>query len=239
MKRDPNSLKKAALTMRLPEQLHQALVKSADNELLSVSAEAERRLKRTFDEDDQVGDVRLSALLRSMAASSSLIIEIHGPMRKSPAAGRAIHDAWHDALDRFLPIITGIKGPDKSVRELLSERSRLERRVRVYREAHGLDPLPFRSVAGPHSRPHDLTITEGKLIGGALDALAKEYENRLVPPTDEETRWAEITDEIQIIKAQHRSDAKGLGASVNLMIAMMGMLTPAERSAVVKALDRT
>lgn len=239
-KNDTNTLKKASLTMRLPKELHTRIADAADRELLSVSAEAERRLKRTFDEDDLAGDPRLSALLRYMAAGSALIIETHEALKISGTARREVHDLWLEAVERFLPAITKMNRVPADVRALMDERRKLQFAIKRDREARGLPAVPNRHLEGVDLKSGKFEVQNGHLIGGAVDALHHEYEKQILEPSPEEIRWAELCDQIAIINQKRRLEApERAGATVKLVRAMLAELTPKERQAVLRDLEES
>lgn len=233
-KNDPNTLKKASLTMRLPKELYAKIAESADRELVSVSAEAERRLKRTFDEDDLAGDPRLSALLRFMAAGSAMILETHGQLKFSETARRQLHELWLEAVERFLPAITDMDRPSANIRALMEERRKLQFSIKRDRENRGLNPIPSRHIDGVDLKSGKFEVKNGHLVGGAVDALAQEYTRQILDPSPEEHRWAEVTDQIAIINQKRRSSPpERAGATVKLVQAMLAELNPKERQAVL------
>lgn len=237
-KHDTNTSKKSSLTMRVTNELHDKLSKAATENLVSVSAEAERRLIRTFHEDELAGDARLSALLRHMASASSLIVETQGQLKTSARARELVHELWLEAVERFLPMITDMNRPPAHVRRLMHERGRLQRAFRIDRESRGLEPSPQLHTEGTDFRNGNLILEDGRVVGGAVDALAQEYAKQILDPSPEEIRWAEITDQIAIINHERRtpSSAKA-GATVKLVRAMLNDLTPKERKAILDDLS--
>lgn len=236
-KKTPHTLKKASLTMRLPKELYADLSASAERELLSVSAEAERRLKRTFHEDDAAGDPRLSALLRFMASGSAFAIQTHGDLKRSENARREVHEIWLEAVERFLPAVTKMDRPPQDVRKLIDERRKLQFYFKRDRESRGLNPFPERHIEGVDFKGGKFEVKDGHLVGGALDALEEEYAKQILDPSPEEARWAEISDQIAIINQKRRSaPAEKTGAMVKLVQAMLQELTPKERQAVLNDL---
>lgn len=241
-KKPSRTLKKAALTMRLPKELYEELAKSAERELLSVSSEAERRLQRTFQEDTQAGDTRVSALARYVVAGSAFAIQAHGPLDKSIKAQKEVQSVWEAAVSRLLPQIFDGTHARKRIAELRHEQKQLEKSFAATRKGLGLTPVPATSCEGVDLKQGDASIDDGHLVGGAVDALSDEYSARLfeslVGPTEAERRWAEIADELSMhrsSKVKKRHDRR-IGVSVKLVSALLRDLTEREKEHVLNEL---
>ncbi len=258
---DTSEPKRAMLTMRLPESLHAALVNSAEKEGLSLSAEVERRVRRTFDQDAEAGDSRLSALLRAMSAQAFLIIEAYGELNKSDEAGKEIMEAWRAAIRKFVPVITGSSrgvGKEQSARRELSEiqleLKALEQRIHDDREKNEPNPIDLPSQIKARLRDRNLQqpeiIPDQGVRGGAVDALKKEYEKSWTAPADDEQHWAELYDKMLMLQhankqerrraaaqQERRRAAARLDNQTKLVTAMMRELAPFQRERVLRNLE--
>ena len=241
-KEPSRTLKKASLTMRLPKELYEELVRSADRELLSVSAEAERRLRRTFQEDSQAGDARLGALARYVVAGSAFAIQAHGPLDKSTRTQQEVQSVWQTAVGRLLPQILDRVQSRNRILELRREQRQLEKSFAATRKALGLPRVPAVSRESVDLKSGEVSIDDGHLVGGAVDALSDEYAGRLpehnVEPSDAERRWAQIADELAMARAKKtkKKDPRRAGVSVKLVSALLMDLTEKEKALVLKEL---
>ncbi|MDG1416665.1 MAG: hypothetical protein P8P99_02555 [Maricaulis sp.] len=97
--------RKNAITLRVSDDIYGLLVDASEMELVSLPAEAERRLRRTFRQDKESGNAALGSLLRYMSASSGLLVDQARASANKDASHllASIKAAWTIAIDQFLP----------------------------------------------------------------------------------------------------------------------------------------
>lgn len=241
--------RKNTITLRVGDDLHEALYDAADQELVSVAAEAERRLRRSFVQDRAPGDSKLAALLHFMAAASNLLIEHHGGSLEAGGdiLRRELREVWMLAIQRFMPKSKKVRDYHDRVRRLYKLRRELEPAVRAIRLERGLSPLPAEVRPVGNGGPLFLEDEAGPVVigdrvkDGAVDAARDEYRNLPHEPSEAELNWAQAVDELRVLQAGYetdRDDAR-VGALVVLIQSMLDDLEPKEREMVTEHLKNS